>query len=500
MRNPGWKRDFMRLRRLEDITYRAPYTEERLQAARSEADPLADRVIARLYETCQVRKPDDLLRAVRERAASEGGVYREFLDACSAVPEWADFAAMRQGQRLIASYGPLMGLSLLTGSLVGGYVFYKAAKVTQWTGRLGMPGDISRRLVETSALVFYMSRPDEIRPGGKAHETLVRVRLLHAAIRRWIADSGRWRAEWDVPINQEDLAITFSEFSFINMRNLLRMGVRLSDAQIDSHFALWRYAGHVLGMRDEWLPATFEQEVAQFLPMLKRGMVGARVILDEIADKGPPLLPRALRRKFLYQVTAHLVGDDLVEGLRLVRQRDYPGLSVLFALGAGFSTLHRLPLGERALHALGQHMFQRQLDAANRQRRIGYAVHTHDRDAVRRAHAAHAASLARGSSPKRCVSPRASFLLKAPSSPQEPSCREKSGHSSPSCARSPTKWSSCARRSGHSTTASTATSSLTCSSGGPATHPMTPWPPRHCSTRRAATSTGRRSAPTSSRW
>ena len=68
MRERGWKRDVMRLRRLEDIAYRAPYTEERLQAARSEADPLADRVIAELYQTCQVRKPDDLLSAVRERS------------------------------------------------------------------------------------------------------------------------------------------------------------------------------------------------------------------------------------------------------------------------------------------------------------------------------------------------------------------------------------------------------------------------------------------------
>ena len=65
------------------------------------------------------------------------------------MPEWADFAAMRQGQRLIASAGPLMGLSLLTGSLVGGYVFYKASKVVQRTGRLAMPGDISTTSIRT---------------------------------------------------------------------------------------------------------------------------------------------------------------------------------------------------------------------------------------------------------------------------------------------------------------------------------------------------------------
>ena len=397
MRKPGWKRDFMRLRRLDELEYRAPYTEERLDGARRQGDPLADAVIADLYETEKVRNPDDMLAIVRARAESHGGVYRAFLDACNHVPSWASFEDMRTGQRLIASHGPLMGLSLLTGSLVGGYVFYKAAKVTQWTGRLAMPGDISRRLVETGALVFYMSRPDEVRPGGKAHDTLMRVRLLHAAIRRWIADSGRWRAHYDLPINQEDLAITLSEFSFMNMRNLLRMGVRLTDAQIDSHFLLWRYAGYVLGIAPEWLPETFEQEIAQFLPMLKhqaqpkRGVLGARVILDEIADKGPRFIPQKLRRKFLYQVTAHLVGDDLVEGLRIIRQRDYAGLRVLWALGAGFSLAHRMPLGERVLHDFGQRLFDRQLAFAHRQRAIGYAVKTHDPDMVRRAHRARAA-------------------------------------------------------------------------------------------------------------
>jgi hypothetical protein len=400
MQKPGWKRDFMRLRSLDQIEYQAPYTEERLQAARQETDPLADAVIADLYQTIKVRNPNDMLAIVRERAASTefNPIYREFLDEVNRVPDWVDFSAMRQGQRLIAAYGGLMGLSLLTGSLVAGHVFFKAAKVTQFTGRLAMPGDISRRLVETGALVFYMSRPEEIRPGGKAHDTLVRVRLLHGAIRRWIADSGRFRAEYDKPINQEDLAITFSEFSFLNMRSLLRMGVRLSDEQIDSHFALWRYAGHVLGIQKEWLPETFDQEIAQFLPMLKhqaqpkRGLVGARVILDEVADQGPRFLSQKERRRFLYQVTAHMVGADLVEGLRIARQRDYWGIRVLKAVGGAWSLVHRIPLGERLLHDHGQRLFQRQLDFASKQKALGYQVKVHDPEAVRNAHEQHRAA------------------------------------------------------------------------------------------------------------
>ncbi len=397
MRQPDWKRDFKRLKPLDQIEYKEPYTEERLQASRQECDPLADAVIADLYLTVKVRNPNDMLALVRERATSHGGLYKEFLDDANRVPDWVDFNKMRAGQRIIAAYGPLMGLSLLTGSLVGGYVFYKAAKVTQFTGRLAMPGDISRRLVETSALVFYMSRPDEVKPGGKAHDTLMRVRLLHAAIRIWIRESGRWRAHYDQPINQEDLAITLSEFSFMNMRNLLRMGVRLTDDEIESHFHLWRYAGHVLGINDTWLPKSFEQEIAQFLPMLKhqaqpkKGAVGARVILDEIADKGPAFIPQPMRRHFFYQVTAHLVGDDLMEGLRIIRQRDYAGLTLLRAVGAGMSFLHSIPAGERMLHDHGQRMFQRSLDLANSHKAIGYQVKLHDPEAVKRAHQERAA-------------------------------------------------------------------------------------------------------------
>ncbi len=397
MHRPEWKRDFKRLKPLDQIEYKEPYTEERLQASRQECDPLADAVLADLYQTVKVRNPNDMLALVRERATTHGGLYKEFLDEANRVPDWVDFDQMRAGQRMIAAYGPLMGLSLLTGSLVGGYVFYKAAKVTQFTGRLAMPGDISRRLVETSALVFYMSRPEEVKPGGKAHDTLLRVRLLHAAIRIWIRESGRFRADYDAPINQEDLAITLSEFSFMNMRNLLRMGVRLTDAEIESHFQLWRYAGHVLGINEAWLPRSFEQEIAQFLPMLKhqaqpkKGMVGARAILDEIADKGPAFIPQPVRRHFLYQVTAHLVGNDLMEGLRIIRQRNYPGLTLLRAVGTAMSLVHSIPLGERLLHDHGQRMFQRSLDLANAHKTLGYQVKLHDPEAVKRAHQGRAA-------------------------------------------------------------------------------------------------------------
>jgi len=357
---------------INELEYTSRYNEQWLQEKRLESDPLADAVIAKLQKTVSSRNPEDMLREVKRRAVSEGGVYREFIDAGNTIPDWADFNRMRKGQRLIASYGPLVGLSLLTASLVAGAMFTKAAKVIASTGRLSMPGNIYRRLQGTSTLVFYLSFENQIKPGGKAHDTLVKVRLLHAAIRSWLGQADWWRQEWDTPINQQDLAITLSEFSYLNIRSLYRMGVRMTDQQIESHHLLWRYAGHVMGINDELLTTSFEQEIELFLACLKhqghpkQAPVEARLILDEVAQKAWPL-PPPLVKNFLYQATSYLSGREYVEGLQLTHNDHYLGLKLLRGAGKGITVVHnRIPFGEPLLYRAGVQQFKHRLRVMNK--------------------------------------------------------------------------------------------------------------------------------------
>ncbi len=391
-----------RLPRLEAIRYTQELSEQRLQAQRSVTDPVADRVIAELRKTQPIRDIDAMLKTVRARAASEGGVYAEFVAACDDVPEWADFDQMRSGQRLIASYGPFVGLSLLTGSLVGGYVFKKMSMVTALTGRLGVPGDISRRLQETAALVFYMSFEGEVEPGGQGHDILVRVRLLHGAIRQWMADSGRWDDDWDRPINQEDLAITLSLFSYWNIQSLVRMGIQLTDEQIASHHLLWRWAGHVLGIQDDLLTATFDEEAAQYPLMLKHQARPlecssyAKTILDEVAS-GARRVPKATARRFLHQVTLYLIGDELAAGLEIKPQPRYWGVPALRLAGWLWSTVHnRVPGGEAFLYRGGSKKFREGLKASNKSAPIRYGVKMHDPQKLRDLYSAHLRTQATG--------------------------------------------------------------------------------------------------------
>merc|ERR1719336_1780136 len=134
-------------------------------------------------------------------------------------------------------------------------------------------------------LLVSMAFPGSLfEAGAEAHDSLTRVRLLHSALRHWLPRSGRLDplkrlvpqsiyVEGEVPINQQDLAITLAVFCYINLRSLRRMGVVLSSWDIKCYVHLWRYAGYVLGIVDELLPKSLEdQEEFMLCSMLHQGV------------------------------------------------------------------------------------------------------------------------------------------------------------------------------------------------------------------------------------
>lgn len=364
-----------------ELDYVAPYSAAHLDALRTRGDPLADAVVAELAARGPLTNVFDLLGATR---ASGTTAAKALLDHARQLPSWVDFDAMAPGQRLIAAYGPFMGLSLLSGSLVGGAVFQKMAMVTAMTGMLS--GSATQRLNETMAMVLRMAFPEEIKPGGKAHETLARVRLLHAGIRRHLIDSGRFRHPREVPINQHDLAITLALFGYVNVRSLLKLGVRLSADEIESFIALWRYAGYVLGIDEDVLPSSAADQQAFFLSSCKHQArpdkltEASKGVLDDVAKHLTRAVPRAYptARTFLHQATRHLSGNDYVSGMGIRDLGDYWGLRAARGLGRGYSFVAReVPGGSAALYAWGAHEYARILRRQERRKQLRYRVQTH---------------------------------------------------------------------------------------------------------------------------
>lgn len=166
------------------------------------------------------------------------------------VPVWVDWATIDRGGELLFRSGIIGGIVLGAKSLVLGYVSPAGNKPLVLSGRLQQQA--SRRLNETSRFVQAVCRPNGLRRHGDGFAITVKVRLMHAQVRRMIVRSGRWdEAGWGLPINQHDMAGTQLLFSIAVLEGLRDFGFKISSEESESYMHLWRYVGRLIGVDPE---------------------------------------------------------------------------------------------------------------------------------------------------------------------------------------------------------------------------------------------------------
>ena len=167
-------------------------------------DPLADDVVNAMAE-------DDgrAVRAAVEAAFARGcrseecdpKAVRAYFDRTAATPYWLDLEQVEVGQRALARAGILGLMSLGSLALMGGYLSRRSIKPLVRTGELDAMAP--RRLTETAAWWLEVTTPGSLRPGGKGIESVLRVRLTHAHVRRRMHRREDWDYDsWDAPVNQ----------------------------------------------------------------------------------------------------------------------------------------------------------------------------------------------------------------------------------------------------------------------------------------------------------
>ncbi len=203
----------------------SPELSSRADAARLEHDPgLVDRLLAGIF----VGDPmaDRLVLAFDDRPGGEGlrlldEALRDGVAPAAAPPELAEMLApvfeppsgvdMRMVEAGALAYwrtgGVNLGLALTCGSLAFGYQSARLSRPLAATGRLTRMAP--RRLQETSAWLAIATRPGALQPGGAGIRATVRLRVVHALVRRHLAADPSWdEATWGVPISATDSALT----------------------------------------------------------------------------------------------------------------------------------------------------------------------------------------------------------------------------------------------------------------------------------------------------
>jgi len=190
-----------------------------------------------------------------------------FADLAS-PPFEVDLARIDRGARALGRCGVPYGIATKQ-SLYWGYFSGSAVKPLAWTGELRQPEAALRRLTDTGTWTLAVVRPGQLSRDAAAWHATVRVRLVHARVRRALRASGRWDdTAWGAPINQADTAMTVLEFCHLPLRMLRLLGVRFSAEELDGVYALWRYVGHLIGVPANINPDG-EQESARLLELIE---------------------------------------------------------------------------------------------------------------------------------------------------------------------------------------------------------------------------------------
>lgn len=252
-------------------------------------DPLADALV----EAFAARGPSERARFeewLETDRVPEGSseALAAFAESLRTPPSWADFQRMKLGARTYQRVGPSGMLILSAWSLINGYHSAPAVKPLTFTGRLDYGA--YRRLAETGRFVAEVAQIDGMRRFGEGFKTTVRVRVLHAQVRRMLQLSPTWDTKaWGTPINQADMAATVIEFSLLLLAGAREMGFHFEPEESEAVVHLWRYVGLVSGV-DPKLLEEFETE--------ERGARFARLV--HLIQPGPDQdsldLAHALRR------------------------------------------------------------------------------------------------------------------------------------------------------------------------------------------------------------
>ncbi|CUS09551.1 unnamed protein product [Tuber aestivum] len=235
-------------------------TAQVLAAHQKSWDTLADEALDLLTPlrapsppTSPTSPPKDLYTTLKEHRNTHS-VLSRLWQQVDTVPEWVDWEQISRGQDVFYRYSGAMLAGLCYMSLLGGMGASRIAEVLYRTGGFSA-GVARRRMFETMQHILQCTQSlDSIKPGGAGQISSVKVRLLHAAVRKRILEIERRNPgyysvkEFGVPVNDLDSIGTVASFSSNLVWGALpKQGLFLSSRETEDYIALWRLVAHYVG-------------------------------------------------------------------------------------------------------------------------------------------------------------------------------------------------------------------------------------------------------------
>ncbi|WP_406689550.1 oxygenase MpaB family protein [Saccharopolyspora sp. ID03-671] len=284
-------------------------------------DAEADRLLASLYERGLIPQVNDLLwNWERNDQPLPDGLpadLRDFMEQARQLPSWADPEKLALAEEFNKSRGLYLNLCNGPG---GGILATAIPREAQSVYYSAGGADMEDRVAKTSLFGFAVGALNAYRPEGTCVVECVKTRLVHAAVRHLLPQSSHWQEateEKEIPISQEDMLVTWHTLPTFAMRKMREWEVPMTDDQAEAYLHVWQVTAHVLGIADEYIPATWDAAFAQSDEVLARNMgptpEGVKltdVLLGQLAEQTSPA---SISRPLCNALARYLVGERVAE-------------------------------------------------------------------------------------------------------------------------------------------------------------------------------------------
>ena len=297
-------------------------------------DPLAEEMAADLEEfspgesrrLIESAMNDEGEEALRDAPASLLKFFRE----AETPPEWLDFSAFAPAVRMFHRNSQVILAAFVAGVLIEGFTT-NIAKSFFITGRVRDQG--VRRLGQNNRHMMEIFLPGGLYREGDGWKLSVRIRIVHARLRRLLNNSGDWDAEaWGTPISAAHLGYAISAFSARLLKHMKTLGARYNDEEYASFMAVWRYSGHLMGIPE----AILFHDADEALKLYEVGLmcepdapIESVVMAHSLVNSAPLIAgmtdpdDRRNLSKYVYRVSRGLIGKEIAESLRYPRYSSF---------------------------------------------------------------------------------------------------------------------------------------------------------------------------------
>ncbi|MEV0118873.1 oxygenase MpaB family protein [Streptomyces sp. NPDC050844] len=284
-------------------------------------DEEADRLLGAVLDRGDVPKVNELLRTwIRNDQPLPAGLppdLRQFMDRARQLPSWAD----RKKLETAAQFNEARGLYLNILNGIGGGMLSTAIPREARAVYYSKGGaDMEDRVAKTSKLGFAVGALDAYRPDGTCIVEAVKTRMVHAAVRNLLPKSPSWSdtsGGQKIPISLADMLVTWHTLPTYAMRKMREWKVPITSAESDAHLHVWQVTAHMLGIRDEYIPASWEAAEAQSKQLLdpvlgptREGVELTDILLGQLAEQTSP---GSVDRPLVNAFARYLVGDRIAD-------------------------------------------------------------------------------------------------------------------------------------------------------------------------------------------